>query len=210
MQTTQQEPLVPQNRKSDRLHLSDVYDLIELFVLAVGIIMLIFTLLCRISFVQGSSMENTLLENDVLLVSDLFYQPENGDIVVIQVPNQSYSDPYAGKAVVKRIIAMEGQTVEITRDGVYVDGVLLPEEDGSLGYTVNFEDPRYDSIEGYQYEYTPMGPITVGEGQIFVLGDHRSVSLDSRHPGVGQIDARCIIGKVYFRILPFSGFGSVK
>ena len=90
---------------------------------------------------------------------------------------------------------------------VYVDGVLLPEEDGSLGYTVNFEDPRYYENE---YEYTPMGPITVGEGQIFVLGDHRSVSLDSRHPGVGQIDARCIIGKVYFRILPFSGFGSVK
>ena len=207
MQTTQQEPLSPQNKKNDRLHLSDVYDLIELFVLAVGVIMLIFTLLCRISFVQGSSMENTLMENDVLLVSDLFYQPENGDIVVIQVPEQSYSDPYRGKAVVKRIIAMEGQTVEIKQDGVYVDGVLLPEEDGSLGYTVNFEDPRYYENE---YEYTPLGPITVGEGQIFVLGDHRSVSLDSRHPGVGQIDARCIIGKVYFRILPFSSFGSVK
>lgn len=181
-------------RQDDRFQLKDVYDLIELFVVAVGVIMLVFTLLCRVSFVQGTSMENTLLENDVLLVSDLFYQPKGGDVVVIQSPSVD-----GGKAIVKRIIATEGQTVEIKEDGVYVDGVLLSEKDGSLGYTVNFSP--FPS-----YQYTPK-TFTVGEGQLFVMGDHRSVSLDSRM--FGTVDERCVIGRVFFRILPFSSMGSI-
>lgn len=189
------EELKKPNRKQDAsFGLKDVYDLIELFVVALGVIMLIFTLLCRVSFVQGSSMENTLLENDVLLVSDLFYEPKVGDVVVIQSPTVDH-----GKAIVKRIIATEGQTVEIKEDGVYVDGVFLTEEDGSLGYTVNFSP--YPS-----YGYSPM-TFTVGEGQLFVMGDHRSVSLDSRM--FGTVDERCVIGRVFFRILPFSSIGSV-
>ena len=186
---------VTKKTKDDSFRAKDVYDLVELFVIAVGVIMLIFTLLCRISFVQGTSMENTLMENDVLLISDLFYEPKSGDIVVIQAP-----DVDGGKAIVKRVIATEGQTVEIKKDGVYVDGVLLSEEDGSLGYTVNFAPfPAY--------QYTPK-TITVDEGELFVMGDHRSVSLDSRI--FGTVDERCVIGKVFFRILPFSGIGSVQ
>lgn len=186
---------VTKKAKDDGFHLKDVYDLVELFVIAVGVIMLIFTLLCRISFVQGTSMENTLMENDVLLVSDLFYEPKSGDIVVIQAPHVDN-----GKAIVKRVIATEGQTVEIKADGIYVDGERLAEEDGSLGYTVNFAP-----IPSYQY--TPK-TVTVGEGELFVMGDHRSVSLDSRI--FGTVDERCVIGKVFFRILPFSVIGSVE
>ena len=191
--------VIETKKPKDRLTAKDVYDLIELFVLAIGVIMLIFTLLCRISFVQGGSMEKTLFENDVLLVSDLFYTPTAGDIVVIQEPGVD-----DGKAIVKRIIATEGQTVEIKTDGVYVDGKKLDETDGSLGYTVDFSYPWGNS---YDYQYAPK-TVTLGEGQLFVMGDHRSVSLDSRM--FGPIDARCVIGKVYFRILPFSSLGTVN
>lgn len=195
----QTEQVSPQERKpsDDKFRFTDLLDLIELFVLALGLIMLVFTLLCRISFVQGSSMESTLLENDVLLVSDLFYTPTAGDIVVVQAPGVDQ-----GKAIVKRVIATEGQTVEIKPDGVYVDGERLKETDGSLHYTVNFSPWNADT-----YKYSPMS-VTLGEGELFVMGDHRSVSLDSRM--FGTIDQRCVIGKVYFRILPFSVFGSVK
>lgn len=195
MQT--QEPVQDKKTTDEKFHLSDILDLIELFVVALGVIMIVFTLLCRISFVQGSSMETTLLEDDVLLISDLFYEPKVGDIVVIQAPGVDN-----GKAIVKRIIATEGQTVEIKADGVYVDGEKLSETDGSLHYTVNFSPWEAD-----QYKYTPMS-LTVGEGELFVMGDHRSVSLDSRI--FGTVDQRCVIGKVYFRILPFSQVGSVK
>lgn len=195
----QTEQVSPQEKKprDDKFRFTDLLDLIELFVLALGLIMLVFTLLCRISFVQGSSMESTLLENDVLLVSDLFYTPTAGDIVVVQAPGVDQ-----GKAIVKRVIATEGQTVEIKPDGVYVDGERLKETDGSLHYTVNFSPWNADT-----YKYSPMS-VTLGEGELFVMGDHRSVSLDSRM--FGTIDQRCVIGKVYFRILPFSVFGSVK
>lgn len=192
MQTQEQDALQEKPRRDDSFHLADLLDLIELFVVAVGVIMLIFTLLCRISFVQGSSMENTLLEDDVLLVSDLFYEPKAGDIVVVQSPDVDY-----GRAIVKRIIATEGQTVEIKTDGVYVDGEKLPETDGSLHYTVTPSN----------YPYQPM-QVTVGEGELFVMGDHRSVSLDSRI--FGTVDQRCVVGKVYFRVLPFSAIGAVR
>ncbi len=194
---TQQDSAQEKKTRDNDFRFTDLLDLIELFVLALGAIMLVFTLLCRISFVQGSSMESTLLENDVLLVSDLFYTPEAGDIVVVQAPGVDQ-----GKAIVKRVIAIEGQTVEIKPDGVYVDGARLNETDGSLHYTVNFSPWSADT-----YKYSPMS-VTLGEGELFVMGDHRSVSMDSRM--FGAVDQRCVVGKVYFRILPFSVFGSVK
>lgn len=174
--------------------LHDIFDFTEMLALAVCAVFLLFTMLARLSVVEGTSMEKTLAEKDFLLISDLFYTPKAGDIVVIQSPKIDN-----GKAIVKRVIATEGQTVEIKSNRVYVDGIYLPELDGSLGYKTNFSN-------GYMW-ISEYGPLTVPEGKIFVLGDHRSVSMDSRY--FGCVDTRAVLGKVYLRLFPFSGFGTV-
>ena len=175
----------------------NIFDFVEMFAIAACAILLVFTFVTRLTIVDGGSMDTTLAEGQRLLISDLFYTPEAGDIVVIQ-SNELPGD-LKGKAIVKRIIATEGQTVSIKSDGVYVfnadgSGGKLSELDGSLGYTV------------VPHVYTPY-TITVGEGEIFVMGDNRPISLDSRF--FGCVDARSVIGKAYFRISPLSDFGTI-
>ena len=154
------------------------------------VILLFFSFVARITVVDGGSMENTLLHGDRLIVSDLFYTPERGDIVIIHSPKVNH-----GEAIVKRVIAVEGDTVAIYADGVYVNGKKLNETDGSLGYTID------------AYSYQPKAPQVIEKGKIFVLGDHRSLSLDSR--SFGQVDESAVIGKVLLRISPLSSFGTV-
>lgn len=170
--------------------LYELFSTVELLVIAASLILLFFSFVARITVVEGGSMENTLLGGDKLIVSDLFYTPKCGDIVIIQSPKVN-----GGEAIVKRVIAVEGDTVAIHEDGVYVNGEKLNETDGSLGYTIA------------AYGYQPKAPQVVGKGKIFVLGDHRSVSLDSR--SFGQVDESAVIGKVLFRISPLSAFGTV-
>ncbi len=179
--------------------LRNLYDFVELFALAVCLILLVFTLLARLTVVDGSSMDNTLKDGQRLIISEVLYSPKCGDIVVIQSP-----DILGGRAIVKRIIATEGQRVEIYADGVYVynadgTGGKLEETDGSLGYTVCF-----DPLPHYTYRRQSF---TVKEGEVFVMGDHRSLSEDSRD--FGCVDERTILGKAYFRVSPFSEFGSL-
>ena len=196
------ETTLPQeDKKKDPLR--DLYDFFEMFAIAACVILVLFALLSRLSVVEGTSMEKTLLEGDRLIVSDLFYTPERGDVVVIHSPLVN-----RGEAIVKRVIATEGDTVSIRPDGVYVyaadgTGGKLEETDGSLGYTVDFSTPYSSSTS---YTYTPM-TITVGNGEVFVLGDHRSVSYDSR--AFGCVDVRTIVGRVYFRVYPFSSLGVI-
>lgn len=159
-----------------------VHDLMYLMV----IVMLTFLLLFRIIVVSGDSMKMTLLDGDyLLLLNNTFYHnPEQGDIVVIS--KESFRD---GEAIVKRVIATEGQTVDIDFEQgiVYVDGVAL-EEDYINNLTTDSRGVVF--------------PLTVSEGCIFVLGDNRAVSLDSRSPDVGQIDKREILGKAIFLFYP--------
>ena len=150
------------------------------------IICLVFLLVFRVVIVSGTSMNLTLLDGDyLLLISNLFYHdPEQGDIVVIS--KDSFDD---GTPIVKRVIATEGQTVDIdfTSGTVYVDGTALDEE----------------------YVWTPtvthggtQFPLTVEEGCVFVMGDNRSNSRDSRYTEIGQIDEREILGKAIFLFFP--------
>ena len=175
--------------------LKNIFDFVELFTIAACAILLVFTLFARLTVVEGGSMENTLQEGQRLVISEFMYTPKNGDIVVIQSP-----EVLGGKAIVKRVIATEGQTVEIRRDGVYVydadgSGGKLEESNGSLGYKVY-------TVPGYHYQTQTFH---VGKGEVFVMGDHRDVSEDSRK--FGCVDERCILGKAYLRISPFSEFG---
>ena len=175
----------PDWKKSTVLYIHDLVYLLA------GIV-LVFLLVFRVIVVNGSSMYDTLMDGDyLLLLSNVFYQePEHGDIVVIS--KETFDN---GKPIVKRVIAKEGQTVDIDFDKgiVYVDGVALQED---YIYTLTTVD------EGVAF------PLTVEDGCIFVLGDNRGVSLDSRNPSVGQVDTREVLGKAIFLIYPGDNKGN--
>lgn len=152
-------------------------------------------LLCLICFrvvvVSGSSMYNTLLDGDyLLLISNvLYHDPQPGDIVVASI--DSFDD---GAPIVKRIIATEGQIVDIDFEAgiVYVDGVALEED-----YTYT----KTTTQEGVSF------PLRVEEGHVFLMGDNREGSRDSRYPGIGQVDRRELLGKAVFLLLPGTNRG---
>lgn len=149
-------------------------------------ILLVLLLCFRVVIVSGDSMKNTLVDGDyLLLLSNFFYRdPQQGDIIVAS--KDSFRD---GEPIVKRVIATEGQEVDIDFETgtVYVDGVKLDEPYIYTTTTVQ---------EGMTF------PLTVEEGHVFVMGDYRSVSMDSRSPEIGLIDNREILGKAIFLLLP--------
>ena len=171
------------------------YDFLEMFVITMCALLLVFSFLFRQTVVKGGSMNETLADGERLLISDVFYTPKPGDIIVFQALDTQHTYP-----LVKRVIAVEGQTVAVFSDGIYVDGVRLSEE------YVYFSSPSY-SYQSFG-EITPGVTYTVPENQLFVLGDHRDDSLDSRY--FGFIDERTVLGRVILRIAPLSKFGTVK
>ena len=174
---------------------ASLYEWLELFAVSFAIVMMIVLLIARHSPVVGSSMINTLHDGDMLIVSDLFYEPKNNDIIVFHSQNTGYDEPY-----VKRIIATEGQTVDIDFPTwtVTVDGVEL-------------DEPYVNYLAGvYMREDDVEFPLTVPEGHIFVMGDNRNFSNDSRGSRIGCVDTRFVFGRVLFRITPISQFGKVN
>lgn len=169
----------------------EMFDWAESLVTALIILTILFAFFVRLVGVAGESMENTLHNNEFLIVSDLFYEPEAGDIVVMT------KKTFMEDSFVKRIIATEGQTVDIDYDKgvVYVDGTELLEP-----YTKTLTTRRGDV----------KFPVTVPEGHIFVLGDNRNGSTDSRVSTCGMVDERMILGRVLFRIFPLNKIGTVK
>ena len=185
-----------------------IFEWIEIFSSALFTVILIFTFIFRLVTVQGPSMEHTLhggeidypgaLSKDNLIISNLFYTPTQGDIVVIQVPNTSFTTP-----IIKRVIATEGQTVDFDFENwtVIVDGVALDEP------YVNRETGRNMAMENILLETLP---ITIEHGKIFVMGDNRNHSSDSRDARIGQVDVRNVVGRVLLRVYPLNKFGVVK
>ena len=163
----------------------------DLIYLLAGI-MIVFLLVFRVIVVSGSSMYSTLVDGDyLLLLSNVFYQePRHGDIIVAS--KDSFND---GEAIIKRVIATEGQTVDIdfVSGIVFVDGKPLDED-----YT--FTPTNVD--EGMTF------PLTVEEGCVFAMGDNRNSSKDSRHPAIGLIDKREIMGKALFLFYPGTDEGN--
>jgi len=175
----------------------ELFDWAESLVKALLFIVLLFTFVVRLISVEGTSMVPTLQDGDYILVSDRFYDPRPGDIVVMTKAGFLADDTGNYKSFVKRIIAVGGQTVNIdfSTGEVFVDGVLQIEP--------FINNPTYD------YGDTQF-PLTVPEGEIFVMGDNRGCSTDSRWSMVGTVDERYIVGKVIFRLFPFSTFGKVN
>lgn len=170
----------------------NIYDWIQCLSSALIVCVLLFIFFFRVIDVVGTSMYPTLTNQDKMLVSDVFYTPKVGDIVVFK--KDSY-DP--DKALVKRVIATEGQEINIDFDKgiVYVDGVAIEED-----YINELTTTKLDFI----------GPQTVPTGCVFVMGDNRNMSTDSRKTEIGMVDNRLIIGKVYCVLFPLSSFGMVK
>ena len=172
----------------------DLYEWVGALVWAVTAVVLVFTFAVRGQGVSGGSMRNTLQDSDRMLVVNRWLcgpcQP--GDIVIFSRPD--FDD---GKPIVKRVIATAGQTVDIDFDTgvVFVDGKALDEP-----YT---REPTWRE-EGLRF------PLTVPEGCLFVMGDNRNGSTDSRYTYVGMIDERYIVGRVLLRILPIREFGVVS
>lgn len=163
-------------------------------IVSLFVVIIVFTFFFSIVGVSGPSMLNTLVDGDKLVISDVGYTPANGDIVIISRnytnieaddEENSYEEP-----IVKRVIAVAGQTVEIKDGEVYVDDVKLEED-----YITSSTDNR--SFTGKQ---------TVPEGHIFVLGDNRIVSHDSRSDDIGMVDERYVMGKVLLRFFPITEF----
>ena len=159
----------------------NIYDFASILVSAVLAVCLIFTFVFKISAVDGDSMNNTLHNGDKVLITARDWTIERGDIVVISQPNAF------NKVLIKRVIATEGQTVEINgkTHQVIVDGEVLEEP--------YIAQPLI--VQG-TWNY----PVTVPEGCVFVMGDNRNRSTDSRDSAVGMIDTRYIVGEAIYRI----------
>lgn len=183
-------PVLTENEKAKEPKARNVdsrFDLAELFIFSLVAVLLISAFIFRHTVVDGGSMENTLKDGENLIISDLFYTPRTGDIVVVE----DYHTPFR-KPLIKRVIATGGQSVMILPTGVYVDGFLLEED--------------YVHTEP-GYRYTPVAEFTVPDGMIYVMGDHRDNSTDSRV--FGCVSEEAILGRVLLRYFPFSRFGTV-
>lgn len=169
----------------------DLLDWYDALVFALAVLVLVFTFAARIVVVSGHSMEHTLQNGDRLLIQSTFYTPQRGDVVVL--------DGYInyGKPLVKRVIATGGDLVDLDTDQglVYVNGKALDEP-----YTAELT-----RVAGNM----PF-PLTVPEGSLFLMGDNRQHSTDSRFASVGFIDERDILGKVLLRVFPLNKIGSIQ
>ena len=186
--TNQELPELTPQEKSRR----EIYDWIYCLSVALIICVVIFAFFIRLIDVRGTSMNPTLNNNDKMLVSGLFYEPKVGDVVVFK---KDEYDPE--RALVKRVIAVEGQVINMDFDHgiVYVDGVPI-EEDYIMEPTTN----KIDFI----------GPQTVPEGCVFVMGDNRNASTDSRKKEIGMVDTRLILGRAYAVVYPLSQVRLIK
>lgn len=172
----------------------ELYSMLHDLVYILAVVTLLFVFVVRLVGVEGDSMLPTLHNGDFLLLESNFLYGvddiENGDIVVL---NEPYHWKRDHSLIVKRVIATEGQTVDFDfdRHEVYVDGILLQED-----YINSPTVAIWDGENALDY------PITVPKGHVFVLGDNRGNSSDSRYAPVGMIDVRCVLGKAVAVAMP--------
>ena len=179
--------LTPEQAKKNRIRWLKIFDLCSSVIAAMVIIFFVFTFLCRPTSVVGDSMLDTLRNGDWLITTRQT-EYKYGDIIIDTQPN-IHDEP-----LVKRVIATEGQRVDINfvSGQVFVDGKEL-------------DEPYIKELTHTSFDVT--FPVEVPEGCVFVMGDNRNRSSDSRDSGVGFIDTRYILGKAQIRILPFGEFG---
>ena len=168
----------------------DIYVMLHDLVYILAAVTVLFTLLIRLVTVSGPSMTSTLLDRDyVAVLSNVLYRDaKNGDIVVAKVPG------FQDEPIVKRVIATQGQTVDITYDATGVGTVIV---DGQALEEPYINEPMLEP--GYA---TISFPLTVPEGCVFVMGDNRNHSADSRYTQIGVFNTKYILGKVLLVVWP--------
>ena len=175
---------------------AELFYMLQSLVIAVAAMILLFTFVVRVNQVKGHSMDNTLQPQELLLVWHLGYTPKAGDIVIVNRPNV---DILEGEAIVKRVIAVGGQTVDIDYGAgiVYVDGVPLDEP--YIKETMYLPGSPY--IQQTHFD--------IPEGSVFVMGDNRNNSTDSRNEAVGPVEERFILGHAVLGLWPLSKLGAL-
>ena len=176
---------------------NEVLDWVESFVFAMFVIILIFIFFLRIVTVDGDSMNMTLEDEDRVIITHLNYEPKRDDVVVL-------NSKILHKTIIKRVIGVAGDTVKIDYklNKVYVNGEVISNE--HIKETMESKgmfDPKFQTSEGV-YEYK------VPDGQVFVMGDNRNNSTDSRT--IGFIDNKDVLGHAIFRLYPFKKLGKIK
>ena len=186
----------PEKKAEKESMAKELFEWLDVLVTAVIAVVLIFSIFFRVATIDGPSMMNTLLHGEKVIISGLAYEPKVGDVVVISrnLENSVESQKQSELPIIKRIIAVGGDTVDIDfeRGIVIVNGVELDEP-----YTRTLTQRKHD------VEF----PLVVKEGYVFVLGDNRQDSLDSRSSRIGLIDERYILGRAMIRVFPFNKFG---
>lgn len=169
-----------------RKKVAPVYEFAGTMVASLLVLVIVFTFFVRIVRVDGASMDDTLIDGDQILLSTNVSEYERGDIVVI--------DRYTVAPLIKRIIAVGGDTLKIEEDGtVYLNGAFLSEP------YVKGSTPQKGCTES----------VIVPSGYVFVMGDNRMTSHDSRAKEIGLISVKDIIGKAVYRVAPMPSFGGI-
>ncbi len=175
-----------QYTSNQRRLVATLFDWVGAMVTALVVLVLLFTFIFRNVGVDGDSMQPTLQTGDRLLLSSLTNEYERGDIVVI--------DRYTDEPLIKRVIAVAGDTVEILSDNTLL---------------INGIEQYEPYIQGYTVPRDMAGVVTVPEGRLFVMGDNRTTSKDSRLNEIGMVSVKDVVGKAIFRLWPLSSFGGV-
>lgn len=191
------------NKKASGLkknYISNIFEWLDVVVASVVVVVIIFTFVFRMVAIDGDSMNNTLINGERVIITNMFYEPKRGDIVVISrnTKNSSVAGSYK-QPIIKRIIATEGDIVDIDFElgHVYVNNQMLEES--------YIKEPTFTKGD---VEF----PLVVKENCVFVLGDNRNNSSDSRSSQMGdngQIDVKYILGHAVLRIFPLNKFGGI-
>ena len=172
-----------------------LYSWLQPVLFALTVLVIVSTFFGRLIGVDGDSMYPTLHDHDMLILQSIGYTPKGGDVVVLAPPTFQNGTP-----IVKRVIATGGQTVSVDYDAgtVTVDGKTLREHYLGEPMRVNMGD-----------QFLGQYPVTVPEGKVFVLGDNRNASSDSRYPYIGLVDQRAVLGRAVWILLPWDHFGGI-
>lgn len=192
------------SKQQENTFSANLVEYVEMFVFAVVLVILVMTFCLRLCEVDGPSMNKTLTHGEKLLISDLFYQPKTGDIIVFHMPDSDVE--YYNKPIVKRVIATEGQHVKID----YINKQVFVSSDDSFSEDEILDETAYAYYDSGIFKEAAYGKdaqvFTVPEGRLFVMGDNRNNSADSRNTHIGMISESCVLGRVLLRLSPFTVF----